>query len=75
MSGNLSLTLAKSCPTASPITVNFHSRASPRWWSASNWLSRPSSQLLGLLGCIDHLGEQEDVTLHRQAELQPAPMV
>src|ERR1700729_4064699 len=28
-------------------------------------------QLLGLLGCIDHLAEQEDVTLHRQAEPRP----
>jgi hypothetical protein len=29
------------------------------------------SQLVSLLGRIDHLGEQEDVTLHRQAEPQP----
>jgi hypothetical protein len=46
------------------------------WWTVGFQFADRDvrGQLLSLLGGVDHLGENEDVTLHRRAGLRPGRM-
>src|SRR5882757_4876419 len=53
--------------TASSFFVRRSITASRRCRSASSWADRDArTELLSLLGSVDHLGQQEDVTLHKR---------